>query len=119
MDLCYTEHMKSSMSIVFNRVSEIERRDRELGRFLSLFAKLPPETQEKILAEVNRLKKELKDSPEEFLEKVKALAEMYSAIKKKGEDATKENSNRLLTIQLGEIESAAEELMKVKSPEKM
>jgi hypothetical protein len=90
----------------FGRVSDIERKDEELGGFLTLFADLPPESQARVLQEVARLKREAGGNAETLLAEVKVLAEMYGAVAKGAEGKEKKDSGRF-TVRLGEIEAAA------------
>jgi hypothetical protein len=98
----------------FGRVFDIERKDRKFGGFLTLFSEASPTTQLKILAEINALKEESKGELDLFLEKVEVLAEMYGAIIKNENKGKSNEAVSRLTAKIGEIESAALELMKTK-----
>jgi len=100
----------SSMDGLHGHVKDIEQKDRELGGFLTLFAKLSLAERDEILRQIARLKIECSDNPELFLAKIKVLASMYGAIEKSGENKTKDVLPTALTARLEEIATAASAL---------
>jgi hypothetical protein len=101
------------MNQALNRSREIEQKNKDLGHFLDIFAKLSEGSKAKVLQEISRLKKEHGGVNEAFLEEVKTLAVMYGAFRKETEGKKSEESMKVLGVQIGQIEAAATELRKV------
>lgn len=97
------------MNKVFDRAGNIERRDRELGGFLTIFAALPGRSRDKILQEIAALRERLAGDPEAFMDEVKAMAAVHGAVQnREGHPIPRDMGS--LTFRMDEIGSAAQEL---------
>lgn len=95
------------------RAGYIEEKDRELGGFASIFAKLPESEKVRVLQGIAELKRELGESdPQEFMGRVRALAALYGSVVESIDPQLGGNAKmEAFRVKLGEIEGVAEELL--------
>lgn len=73
----------SSMDKLNNRVSEVEKKDIELGGFLTFAAKFLPETRSRLVKDIGRLKADCVGDNERFK---KGLEGIHKELKDLGDD---------------------------------
>lgn len=101
------ERISTSWDKAANRAREIEQKNFELGGLLSIYAKLPPQEQKSLMDAVLKLRTELSGTdPKLYLERVRALGEMYGAVSRNLKEEDTPNLSQTLTWRLGEMESA-------------